>query len=70
MVTTMDGKEIRARYDRLKQLRQTVNETWDQIERFIAPYRGRFFKDERSENSIEWRKPWIYDSTAIMAAQS
>lgn len=66
----MDGENIRKRYHRLVSLRQTVNETWDAIERYIAPYRGRFFKDERSENSIEWRKPWVYDSTAIMASQA
>lgn len=66
----MEASEIKQRFEKLVSLRQTVNETWDQIERFIAPYRGRFFKDETSENSIEWRRPQIFDSTAIMASQS
>ena len=66
----MKPDEIKRRHGILKSQRQTVNETWDAIERYIAPYRGRFFKDERSEQSIEWRKPFVYDSTAVMAAQS
>lgn len=66
----MKPDEAKRRHGILKSQRQTVNETWDAIERYIAPYRGRFFKDERSENSIEWRKPFVYDSTAVMAAQS
>jgi hypothetical protein len=49
--------------------RYVVEEMWDWVERYIAPYRGRFFKDERSESSVEWRRPWVYDATAVMSAQ-
>lgn len=66
----MDNEEIRKRTAKLRQMRTIVEDTWDEIERYIAPYRGRFFKDERSENSIEWRRPYIYDSTAVAASQS
>ncbi|NRA42578.1 MAG: hypothetical protein HRU21_09780 [Pseudomonadales bacterium] len=66
----MKGQDIVTRYQRLKGDRYTVEDVWDAIERYIAPYRGRFFKDERAENSIEWRKPFVYDATAIMAAQN
>lgn len=66
----MNPEQITLRLRKLESNRETVNEVWDQIVRYIAPYRGRFFKDERSENSIEWRQPWLYDSTAVMAAQS
>lgn len=66
----MDNEEIRKRTAKLRQMRTIVEDTWDEIERYIAPYRGRFFKDERSENSIEWRRPYIYDSTAVSASQS
>lgn len=50
--------------------RQTVQQEWDLIERFIMPFRGKFFYDQRSEHSIDWRHRDIYDSTAVMAAQS
>lgn len=41
------------------------------IERYIAPYRGEFFKEGGTEGvSIDWRRPWIYDSTATMASET
>lgn len=70
MVPTMKNEDIKQRFGRLVQMRQTVQETWDSIEQYIAPYRGRFFRDEKSENSVEWRRPYVYDSTAVMGAQS
>ena len=66
----MDNQQIIRRFEAVKSSRTIVQDTWDWIERYISPYRGRFFKDERSENSIEWRRPWVYDATAIMAAQN
>jgi len=66
----MNPQEIIRRFEAVKSQRSIVEDTWDWIERYISPYRGRFFKDERSENSIEWRRPWVYDATAIMAAQN
>ena len=66
----MKPEDICTKLRKLESDRETINEIWDQIVRYIAPYRGRFFKDEQSENSIEWRQPWVYDGTAIMASQS
>jgi len=66
----MKPEDIIMRLRRLESGRTTVQDIWDEITRYIAPYRGRFFKDERSENSIEWRQPWLFDSTAVMASQA
>lgn len=66
----MKPEEIVGRTHALKAQRANVQDIWDQITQFIAPYRGRFFKDEGSENSVGWRQPWVYDSTAIMASQA
>lgn len=66
----MNGQDIVTRFQRVKGDRYLVQDIWDSIELYIAPYRGRFFKDERSENSIQWRKPFVYDATAIMASQN
>lgn len=66
----MNESQIVNRCDRVMSDRKTVDDMWDAIELYIAPYRGRFFKDERSENSIQWRKPFVYDGTAIMASQN
>lgn len=66
----MQPQEIIKRFYNQRDQRWVIQDTWDSIERYIAPYRGRFFKDERSENSIMWRRPWIFDGTAIMASQA
>jgi hypothetical protein len=66
----MDNENIKRNFAALNQQRQVVQQTWDEIERYIAPYRGRFFRDERTESSIEWRRPFVYDSTAVMGSQS
>lgn len=66
----MTPEQIIHRYQAIKGNRQIVNDIWDSIELYIAPYRGRFFKDERSENSVAWRRPFVYDATAIMASQN
>lgn len=65
----MTPMEMLKRYQRAQSNRYVVEEMWDWIERYIAPYRGRFFKDEKSESSIEWRRPWVYDATAVVSAQ-
>jgi len=65
----MDAAAICKRVEQLSDSRNVVESTWDLIEKYIAPYRGGFFRDERSEDSIEWRRPWIYDSTAVMSSQ-
>jgi len=66
----MKPESIVLRQRRLESDRSSVDDVRDEVSRYIAPYRGDFFKDDRSENSIEWRKPWLYDSTAVMASQS
>jgi hypothetical protein len=41
---------------------------WEAIERFITPYRGRMFEDQKSEHQIDFfNGRQIYDSTAVMA---
>jgi hypothetical protein len=50
--------------------RTTVQEIWEDIEKYVVPYRGMFFKDERDEHTIEWFKRQIYDDTAVEAAST
>lgn len=65
----MKSSEIVRRGRACASNRYVVEDIWDYIERYFCPYRGRFFKDESSENSIEWRRPFVYDGTGIMASQ-
>ena len=64
------GAKIIKTFEQLWTQRKTVEQLWDVIERFVMPYRGRFFKEINSEHAVEWRKREVYDSTAVMAAQS
>ena len=66
----MDAKEIKRRYEMLKSERNTIEGTWDLIERFIAPYRGEFFDHNSTESSIDWSTREIYDSTAVQSSDT
>mgnify|MGYP001826665213 CR=1 FL=1 len=60
----MSNQDLIGRFDGLRGDRQVIQEYWDQITRYITPYRGRFFKENTTESSIEWTQRHIYDSTA------
>jgi hypothetical protein len=65
----MNVKEIRREFEQLVSQRNTIEGTWDLIEKFIAPIRGgRFFDPQSTEHSINHRRPEIYDNTAINAS--
>jgi hypothetical protein len=61
-------RDLIKRHGAKKADRTTVEVMWEAIERFVTPYRGRFFYDQRSEHSIDWfNSRDIYDSTPVMA---
>ena len=68
----MDAGEIKARYDALWSIRKTPENTWDLIEKYIAPLRGgKFHQNQTSEHEIDWRRGRdVFDSTAILAANT
>lgn len=65
----MQTTEIITRFNKCKADRTTVDQLFELIERYVAPFRGEFFEDQFSEHQIDWRKPELYDSTAVIAAQ-
>ena len=62
--------DLSRRHDALIADRSVAQQKWDEIERYVTPYRGRFFNDEKHEASVEWDKAEIYDSTAVSAHQN
>lgn len=66
----MDNNLIRLRYDQLETQRKTLDDTLQQIERFVVPFRGEFFRDLHSEHEVMWRRRFIYDSTAVQSCQT
>lgn len=66
----MDAKKIIQIAHALQSQRKNVEQTWQAIEVFVAPYRGKFFRDNVDESGVQWQKRDIYDSTAVMAHQT
>jgi len=64
----MKGSEIKARFNALESLRKTFDNTLQEVERYVVPHRGEFYRPLQSENEIEWKRRSIYDSTAPNAA--
>jgi len=66
----MECRELKKRYESLKTNRASVEEIWNEIERYIVPFRGKMFERDVSENAVEWSKYRLYDSTAVQAAHT
>ena len=66
----MDPKTIKHRHDSLVAERAAVNGVWDEIEKFVSPFRGGFYTRFASENSVGWRDYERYDATATQAAST
>ena len=68
----MDNKEIVKRFERHRSDRNTVEQTWDIIDRYIYPLGGgKFFQEQSQEGEMDWnRSRYIFDSTAILAHQT
>ncbi len=66
----MKNNVILQRFEQLVTQRKTQDDTMQQIERFVVPFRGEFFRDMGSEHEVNWRRRFIYDSTAIQACQT
>lgn len=61
---------IKQRYDALKSERKTIEQTWQEIERYVCPFRGNFFSDMNSEHEQDTHRIDHYDSTAIYSAKA
>ena len=67
----MTPQEIINRYDRLNGERKQLDYTYELIERFVMPGKGRFFQDGMDlEESIDFRHRELYDMAAPMALNS
>ncbi len=66
----MKNEVIIQRGNNLKSNRSDIENTWDLIEKYFAPFRGNFFRDDKNEASVDWRRPWVYDATGILSSQT
>lgn len=66
----MDCQDLSKRLQSLETQRQNLNNVLELVEKFVVPFRGKFFAPESSEEEVEWRKRDKYDDTAVLAAQT
>lgn len=67
----MDNGEIVKRVQFLQSQRDTVEQQWELIERYVTPYRGEFLRDQvENENAVDWERRDVYDSTPVHAHQT
>ena len=66
----MKPEMIRQRFDALRSERKTIESVWQDVERYVCPFRGEFFQDMTSEHEQRYRRPEHYDSTALYAAKA
>lgn len=66
----MECSKLRRRFQLQKSDRSNINGTFEMIERFIMPYSGKFYYQQKSEGEINWRKRDLFDSTAVLANQN
>jgi hypothetical protein len=63
----MDEKIIKRRTEARIRNRANLDEMWDVIERFVAPFRISLFGGIGGESEVDWRRREIFDSTALSA---
>jgi len=66
----MDAVDIIGRFDSLAASRTTVQQEWEDVERYVSPHRGKFLQDDKSEHSVQWNDHYRFDSTAVTACQN
>jgi hypothetical protein len=66
----MKFKDLKARYEVLVSDKASIVEVFALIEQFILPYRAYFNGTVESSNQIRWRRPELYDSTAVISAHN
>ena len=66
----MDCVRLRQRYRSADSSRSSIKSSWDLIERFFIPLRGRVYLTVMNNNSIDWRERQLFDSTAPDAVQT
>jgi len=66
----MECNDIKQRALRLESERKVQENLWQEIERYICPYRGEFMQQNPTEGSVSVERPEIYDGTALQAQQN
>jgi hypothetical protein len=64
----MEPLNICSRFESLQSARKSLDSVLHEVEEYVVPYRGEFYRDLKSEHEVEHHRRTIYDSTAPTAA--
>ena len=70
MISKEDIRKLKKRFAANEASRKYTQGAWDELEKYVVPYRGRMFQVDTTEGSVEWDKYDHYDDTAVVAAQT
>ena len=63
-------QKLKHRYQANYTMSSVARGTWDELERYVVPYRGEMFLKDANEGSVQWDKYNHYDDTAVISAQT
>lgn len=66
----MNPTEICKRVEQLESDRQNIEQKWQEVATYVVPHRGEFYRENESENEVDWTNPELYDSTAVRACST
>lgn len=70
ILTKNQLRDLKKRYEAQEASTKIVRGVWNELEKYVVPYRGNMFQKESNEGSVEWDKYDHYDDTAVIAAQT
>ena len=62
-------RKLKKRFTACESESQVVRGVWNELEKYVVPYRGRMFIKGVGEGSVQWDKYDHYDDTAVISAQ-
>lgn len=65
----VDIKDLKRRYQAVHGESQVVRGVWNELEKYVVPYRGEMFTRSSGEGSVSWDKYDHFDDTAVISSQ-
>lgn len=70
MLSVEQIRHLKKRFDANYANTKVVRGVWNELEKYVVPYRGRMFTRDSNEGSVEWDKYDHFDDTAVISAQT
>lgn len=65
----MKPEDCYQRYEALESSRKNLDQVLQSVERYVVPYRGEFYQELETEQSVRWQRRELWSSVPVTAAQ-